>query len=267
MKKRIGISIVVVLFILGLTFVTCGYYFKSDIKVLMYHHILPEKDIIGTEWEGNSAVLSLEDFEAHMTYLYENSYTVLSLEEFHTYMESKNRNALPEKAVFITFDDGYKSNFEYAYPVLKAYDFQATIFMITSMLAENTEFYEPNRLQFASRDEMRDHGDVFTYGNHTHNLHRRDDMGIPYVKSKDIEHIQEDIDRSDQILSEYVNEENKAFAYPYGEYTWATQKILKKKNYQLVFSTTPGDINGWTSPYKIPRYVIRKSEDFYTALQ
>ena len=56
-------------------------------------------------------------FEQQMQFL-KNSYNVVELQELVT---RSQRGQLPERAVAITFDDGYRDNYEYAFPILKKY--------------------------------------------------------------------------------------------------------------------------------------------------
>lgn len=59
-------------------------------------------------------------------------YKVVSLADL---IEARMKRArLPDNAVIITFDDGYASNYELAYPILKEFDLHATIFVATGFL-------------------------------------------------------------------------------------------------------------------------------------
>ena len=78
--------------------------------VLLYHHVVP-KDA------DTSSIISLSDFESQMEYLYKHGYYTASLKELEEFLYDEKE--LPEKTVIITFDDGYESNYIYAYPVLK----------------------------------------------------------------------------------------------------------------------------------------------------
>lgn len=234
---------------------------KSNLKVLMYHHILPRKDIKGP-WENNSSVLSLEDFENQMRFLKENKYNIVEMKEAKNYIY--NIEDLPEKSVLITFDDGYKSNFEYAYPVLKKYAFKATIFLITSKIEEYYEqkFISEN-LQYASEYELNKCSNVFSYGDHTYRLHRKDDESRKaFMNIKTKEQINNDINISQAILSKYVDEDTKVFAYPYGKYNEISQSVLKSKDYKLVFLINKGEVSKKTNPYEIPRYGITSQRVF-----
>lgn len=235
---------------------------SDNVTVLMYHHILPDKYMIGA-WENNSSVLSLETFEEQMRFLHDNDYNILSLEEFNNYLY--DNKPVPNNSILITFDDGYKSTFEYAYPVLKNYNFNATVFLITSAIKEYYEKdFNHEKLQFGSIKEIEDCNDIFTYGDHTYQLHKTDyETSKPIILTKTYEDINYDIKVSSAIMSKYIDEDTKAFAYPYGTYNSTSQKILEEYKYKLVFLTNNGQVSKNTNPYSIPRYGISSNEDFY----
>ena len=72
----------------------------------------------------------LNIFSAHMELL-RNYFCVLPLEEL---MDRKARCDVPDRAVAITFDDGYKDNFTHAFPILKNLELPATIFLTTGAI-------------------------------------------------------------------------------------------------------------------------------------
>ena len=74
-------------------------------------------------------VLAASSFEEQMRYLKREGYRVVSLKEFVEFMSFKRQ--LPRKSVVLTFDDGYRSFKDYAYPVLKELGFTATLFVYT----------------------------------------------------------------------------------------------------------------------------------------
>ncbi len=90
--------------------------------ILCYHHI------------NYGERITPEIFEENILTLKRNGFVPVRLEDIHKHItESK---PLPDRAVHITFDDGYADNYIFAYPVLKRYGFYATIFVIASRVAE-----------------------------------------------------------------------------------------------------------------------------------
>src|SRR5699024_1862299 len=101
---------------------------SEDIPVLLYHHLASKEDIENFGWEKNGSIIPIENFREQMDYLYENNFYTATLEELELFIDGKID--LPEKTVVITFDDGYLSNVEYAYPIMKKYGFKGSIFMV-----------------------------------------------------------------------------------------------------------------------------------------
>src|SRR5207245_491733 len=73
--------------------------------------------------------LAAASFREQMQYLKTNGYRVVSLADFVEF--TRLGRQLPQRAVVLTFDDGYRSFKDYAYPVLKELGFTATLFIYT----------------------------------------------------------------------------------------------------------------------------------------
>ncbi len=106
---------------------------KSQVAILMYHRVVPQRD----NWFLPFSI-TVADFENHLKYL-TNQYTILSLDELVGRIYEKK--SLPKKAAVITFDDGYKDNYIYAYPILKRYSVPATVFLIAGHIDSGELFW------------------------------------------------------------------------------------------------------------------------------
>lgn len=91
-----------------------------SVPVLLYHHINYDNDVLS---------ISPETFEAHLKYLKEEGYVSIDDEELAQYLINGKKDW--EKAVVITFDDGYLDTWVWAYPLLKKYGFKALLFLVT----------------------------------------------------------------------------------------------------------------------------------------
>jgi hypothetical protein len=96
----------------------------QTIPILTYHRFA----------ENCSSPLCMpkETFESQMRYLKENGYHVITAEDLAAFLEY--RQGLPQKSVLVTMDDGYRSVYNIAYPILNKYGFKATLFIYTSFV-------------------------------------------------------------------------------------------------------------------------------------
>lgn len=246
----------------------------SDVKehadivtVLMYHHIIPENQLKKHHFTESGQlidmVVTLEQFTEQMDYLKEQKYTVLTLKEFEEFMS--NNKKVPENSVLITFDDGYKNVFEFAYPVLKKHGFHAVNFIITGLIVDRTVSYDSSLLQYASIHELKEASDIFDYGNHTHSFHEWTETGVSYLEAYDGERVKEDLAAANEWLGY-----NSAFAAPYGEYNPETLDILRDLEIKMAFTVESGYADPSQHILEIPRfgmYPFYTIEDFIYILE
>jgi len=105
---------------------------RDTLTVLMFHRVMPaaERDSAGADplW-----TISTELFEAILNFLARH-YNPVTLSDV---LASRiGRKALPPRAVLVTFDDGWRDNLDYAYPLLRRFGMPAALFASTEILDE-----------------------------------------------------------------------------------------------------------------------------------
>ena len=227
----------------------------NSILVLMYHHILPKESFIAT---------SIKNFEKQMEFLAKNNYKTLTSGEF---LEFKKGKKFPKKSVFITFDDGWRDNYYFAYPILKKYNLKATCFLVTEWIEKSSEKKEefiPLKHNEAKKevaknpsnvilnwDEIEKMRDVFDFHSHTHS-HRDFYFGKKYSW-------EEDFIFSQNIIQKRLGYKTNQLCWPRGKYNKDLIKLAK--NYYEILYTTKRGIN---LPDKkldeIKRIAVKKDE-------
>ena len=112
---------------------------RNVLSILMYHGFFLPADKTGLTI-FKSKHLNIEIFENHLK-LFTKYCTPISLEAA---IVSKK---LPPNPIVLTFDDGYKNNYIYAFPLLKKYKVPATIFVTTGFV-DRTDYLWTDRLEF-----------------------------------------------------------------------------------------------------------------------
>ena len=110
------------------------------VPVIMYHSIgIPNRN-----WQWNYLTCPYQIFERHLMWLRKKGFHTISLRLLYNYM--KEGADLPKNAIVLTFDDGYLDNWVFAYPLLKKFGFNGTIYV-------SPEFVDP---QDIVRDNLAD---------------------------------------------------------------------------------------------------------------
>ncbi len=240
-----------------------GYIYKpatemdTGVPVLMYHHIL--KDNENKNYRDISTTISLDFFNENMKYLADHEYKVITLQELEGYLLRKEN--LTGKVVAITFDDGLKTNYLYAYPILKKYGFKVAEFTITNRTRKDPTPFNPETLQFISIteiDEMNE-SQIFSFQAHSHGLHSRDVNYSPLMIMKSYQEIMHDLQTNQEMLTPYG--EVNYFAYPFGQYDEEALQALKDSGFRMAFTTKPGKVQIGDSLLELKRQGIGPEHD------
>jgi peptidoglycan/xylan/chitin deacetylase (PgdA/CDA1 family) len=121
---------------------------KPTLLILTYHRILPS-DHTERDAEQPGMIASPEALERHI-----NLTRRLGAEPMHLsdwLARHENGEPLPRLAVAFTFDDGWRDNYQHAFPTLQATATPATIFLVSKLLDTNTVFWPEQVIYLLTR--------------------------------------------------------------------------------------------------------------------
>ena len=215
---------------------------EAQVQILTYHHL--------SEEETSSATISPTLFRDHLLALKEAGYQVVSLEALSDYVNSGV--PLPEKALVLTFDDGYESNLSLAYPILQELGMPATIFVIGSSLGKSTykDTGTPIYPHFDG-DSVKQVLDLISLGSHTYDMHQSETLEegqartcvAPLAGETEAEFIsamRKDFSASRQQLTEITGTAPTALAYPTGISSVLTDAIAREAGFTVTLTSEPG---------------------------
>ncbi|MBH5317699.1 polysaccharide deacetylase family protein [Paenibacillus sp. GSMTC-2017] len=218
---------------------------KKEIPILVYHHIDDDP------YEPNSLITPPAKFKSDMEAVKAAGFNAVLISDLIDYVDGKKE--LPDNPVAITFDDGYLSNYEYAYPVLKELDMNATISIIGWSVGRNEhrlpgkQFYP--HFTWDQAREMEKSG-VIDIQNHTFDMHETnpDDPNVRNgVLSKQEETAGEysknfitDVDKMAGQIEQFIGGEVTIFTYPFGYYSHQSEQMLKDLGYRSTLTVKTG---------------------------
>ena len=211
----------------------------SIVPVLCYHKFTRNK--------GDITTVTETAFEAQMRFLKDNGYRVLAMDEFFDFIDF--RAEIPKKSVVITIDDGWRSAYDIAFPILRKYGYPATIFVYTDFVIKGSKTIDWNMLT-----EMTKHGvDVQC---HT-KTHRPLDKRVGKESFRDyFEAVRKELAESSRILKQHLGTNVRYLAYPYGDTNHLVIALLAKLGYRGAFTVERGSNPFFVHPYRVNRSMI-----------
>ncbi|HYO47535.1 MAG TPA: polysaccharide deacetylase family protein, partial [Gemmatimonadota bacterium] len=130
---------------------------------------------------------------------------------------------LPARTIVITFDDGYRSVYEEAFPVLREHNMTATIFVTTGTPADSAAHRRLPTLQgrqMLSWSEIREmHAAGFEIGAHT--------LTHSNLKRLTLERVEAELRGSKAAIEDALGSPVECFAYPYGLFDEHSRNVAR----------------------------------------
>ncbi len=158
----------------------------------------------------------------------------------------------PQRTVLITFDDGFKSFFHRAWPILKDYGYSASLFIVTGKIGLMNDWESKNYLSLLNEKEItRLWREGLELGAHSH-LHQN----LPKLNPKEL---------AKEVISSRHPEgmpEVKLhyFSYPYGYFNQEVKNEVEETGFLAAFSVQ----HGGKDLFEIRRVPIYRHDSFFT---
>lgn len=189
------------------------------VPILMYHNITENYPA-----ETAGANITPELFKKHIQTILNLGYTPISLSHYYAYMTGNK--TIPENPIIITFDDGYLSNYEIAFPILKEYNVPAAIFIVTSTVGLTPESGLVSYPHFTwEQAKIMQDSSLIEINSHTH-THKN-------ITELSVSELQKEIRLSKYLIEKNLNKYCYTFAYPYGGYRSDIEKLIRYAGYKM----------------------------------
>ncbi len=231
---------------------------QSDVCVDLNYHYVYDRTLATTLIENLTDTDDLtrynvysDTFEQQIDTLIEEGAYFASLPELITFHKTQQ---FPEKCVHLSFDDGDRSIYEQAFPILKERQIPFTMFIIAGQVG-NPNFSNIDLLNWDELREMQASG-LVSFGSHTYDMHYADENGAIFLNPALHDAFAKDLALSKQVMEHELGIPITAFAYPFGNSTPELVKVVKDAGFTHAFILTPHAIDYESEAELLPRYLI-----------
>lgn len=209
---------------------------KDRASILMYHSV---------NASGNSfSIVSPEEFQRQMAYLAGKRHSVIPLTELVRRLRAQEPLG---GSIALTFDDGYHDNYTTVFPLLKQYNFPATIFVPTDLIGNSG---------YCSAEELREMHDSGLVAIEPHTLTH------PKLGTLSRANADHEIRESRRALQEILGTTPTLFAYPYGNFSEETVSLVQEMGFVGAVTVAEGTFGPDTDPLRLPRNSVDRSTTF-----
>ena len=196
--------------------------------------------------------VSLKNFKQQMDWIGKRGYHVIALDSLARLLRTKA--PLPDSLVLITFDDGYKSVYDYGWPILKKHKFPFAVFVYTNYIGAGKASLSWNQVRKMSQAGV-------LVGSHSvsHPILTRID-GMTHQAYHDW--IWKELAKSRDIISQKLKKDVTYFAYPFGAFDDTVAALAKQAGYTSCLMVNGGINDAATSPFELDRIIITRRYQF-----
>ena len=233
----------------------------AQVIIFCYHRLVDKVRYPGTE-------IKPADFEAQMKMLKDHGITVIGMQDFLAWRRGEKN--IPARAAIISFDDGWKSQYEVAWPILKKFGYPVTMFIYTEGV-RGGKLGGGEAITWEQLADMRDNGvDIQAHSATHQDLREGHRIAIPaeggkrtYKSLHGAEYeqwLQNEVVGRKQLLEQRLAIKVNCFAVPFGNYNEHVKEMARNAGYEAMF-TVYGQPITFTSPMdSVGRYAIEANK-------
>lgn len=210
------------------------------VPILCYHRFTAGRSTSRME-------VSAVEFERQLQWLHDQGWTVIPLKTVLGFVDG--RNGVPAKSVAITLDDGYRSQYEVAAPILKRFADPATLFVYTDFVGAGAGM-SWTQIEALERGRLLD---VQSHSKTHPDLAKRLPGESPGAYEK---RLHTEVDVPLQVLGRHEISGGMVFAFPYGATNPEVDSVVKAAGYRAAVTVARGGNPGWAPPYLLRRDMI-----------
>ena len=211
----------------------------SSGTILLYHHVATDTP--------PSTSISPADFRGHLEYLRDNNFHVMPLNEMVQAL--RDGQQIPDKSVAITFDDGYSSIYDTAFPMLQEFGMPFTLFVSTDPIDQGLRNY----MTWEQIREMSDAGVIIA--NHM--------VYHPYMLDREegesdalwLQRQRNELLEAEAVIERETGQNHRYLAYPYGEFDPTIKDMLAEEGF-TGFAQNSGAVGPGSDYLALPRYPL-----------
>ena len=227
---------------------------RRALPILMYHSISDDGESNASPYYKTTTRPAL--FAQHLRWLSDAGFRSVGLED--GIRIAQQGNGAQEKAVVITFDDGFRDFYDSAFPALKAHGHTATVFLPTAFIGESRRTFKGREcLTWAEVRELRAQG--IQFGSHS--------VNNPVLYETPWGEIENQLALSKKKLEQELGEKIASFAYPYAfpqpdqRFADTFEKLLRQHGYQHCVTTMIGRVQSGDDLFSLKRLPVNDCDD------
>jgi peptidoglycan/xylan/chitin deacetylase (PgdA/CDA1 family) len=197
--------------------------YSVKIPVLIYHSVRPH---VPNESKYQDLYdVTPELLEQQLRHIASSSYTTITFADVNAYFD--HGTPLPQKPVILSFDDGWRNQYEYAFPLLKKYGMKGTFFIFTNPM----DHQKPHWMSWAEVIELDRAGMEIGGHSRTHPI---------LTKITSDEGLDKEILGGKHIIEGHLGHPITVFAYPFGARNTQVIASVKRAGFLIARTTYSG---------------------------
>ena len=207
------------------------------VPILCYHRFTSRPR------SGSLMEVTAHDLEAQLDWLARTGHTVVRLEDLQAFLDGEA--ALPPKAVVLTIDDGYRSAYDVAFPVLRARNRPFTLFIYTDYITGRGDALSWSQLTELQRSGLADL-----------EAHTRSHPDLTRLPPGDARRLDDELAGSRAELQRRIGGGVTALAYPYGAVDARVLEGVRRSGYRAAATVKRGANPSWADPLLLRRDMV-----------